>query len=72
LSRFAAQAAAGPSFLSWATKRKQKAPLTAPVKNRFGVCFVSAASISLKNAKNSPALKQFRIFAARGSPREAL
>jgi hypothetical protein len=46
----------------------QKTPLTAPVKNRFGASFVSATSISLKNAKNSPALRQFCIFAARGSP----
>jgi hypothetical protein len=42
----------------------QKAPLNAPVKNRFGASFVFAASISLKKAKNSPALEQFRIFAA--------
>jgi len=42
----------------------QKTPLTAPVKNRFGVSLASAVNISLKNAKNSPALEQFHIFAA--------
>jgi homogentisate 1,2-dioxygenase len=50
----------------------QKAPFYRARENRFGVIFASAASISLKNAKNSPALRQFRIFAARGHTREFL
>jgi len=45
-------------------KYAKSALLPRPIKP-LGVIFAFAHTISLKNAKNSPALRQFRIFAAR-------